>query len=283
MAKQEMYGPPVSAPRDAIVLFQHWNYTVNGDGTRKAAPQLKRTNTYSSCIERPCMRLFFALCDHKGYTSLKVDATNAYANSLPPHQPTFVAIDDQYAGWYLARHGIVVPRDMVLPVQHALQGHPESGALWEKFVNSVIARHGFESTTHERSLYCGVYKGHQMLMCREVDDLAIGCADIGAVQDLVRVICSEDGIDLRDEGILESFIGVDIKHASLTTLINCLCTSVGRPPDHTRLMKSPSSLLPFQRRSKCSTITPVRLVTELPNIVIWKRLVGFRIEVSWAR
>ena len=36
MAKQEMYGAPVPAPRDAIVLRQHWNYAIKGDGTRKA-------------------------------------------------------------------------------------------------------------------------------------------------------------------------------------------------------------------------------------------------------
>ena len=49
------------------------------------------------------------------------------------------------------------------------------------------------------------------LICRQLDDLASGCVVIGAVQDLVRVICSEDGIDLRDEGIWKSFNGVDIK------------------------------------------------------------------------
>jgi hypothetical protein len=231
MAKQEMYGAPVFAPRDAIVLRQHWNYAIKGDGTRKArnccdgspraAPQLKLANTYSSCIEQPCMRLFFALCVHEGYISLKVDATNAYANSPPPNQPTFVIIDDQYADWYLARHGAAIPRDMVLPVQHALQGHPESGALWEKFVNSVIARHGFTSTTHERSLYQGVYKGHRMLICRQVDDLAIGCVDINAIQDLVRVICAEDSIDLRDEGILNSFNGVNVEQRDRYIKITC--------------------------------------------------------------
>ncbi len=221
MTKQEMYGAPVSAPRDAIVLRQHWNYAIKGDGTRKArnrcdgspraAPQLKLANTYSSCIEQPCMHLFFALCAHKGYFSLKVDATNAYANSPPPNQPTFVVIDDQYADWYLARYKVAISRDMVLPVQHALQGHQESGALWNKFVNSVIARHGFHSTTHERSLYQGVYKGHRMLICRQVNDLAIGCVDSDAIRDLVRVICSEDGINLRDEGVLDSFNGVDVE------------------------------------------------------------------------
>ncbi len=105
MAKQDMYGAPVLAPKDSIVLQQHWNYGIKGDGTRKArnccdgspraAPQLKLANTYSSCVEQPCIRLFFALCTHEGFVSLKIDATNAYANSPPPDQPTFVIIDDQ--------------------------------------------------------------------------------------------------------------------------------------------------------------------------------------------
>ena len=92
----------------------------------------------------------------------------------------------------------VSTRDMVLPVQHALQGHPESGALWEKFVSTVIARHGFTATTHERSIYQGVYRGQRMLICRQVDDLAVGCADPEVTRHLVTTICTEDKIDLRD-------------------------------------------------------------------------------------
>ena len=231
MAKQEMYGAPCLPPKDAIILRQHWNYSLKADGTRKArnccdgspraAPQLKLANTYSSCIEQPCMRMYFALCAHEGYISLKVDATNAYANSPPPEQPTFVYIDDQYADWYAVRHGSPISRDMVLPVQHALQGHPESGALWEKFVNQVIARHGFKSTTHERSIFHGVYKGHRMLICRQVDDLAIGCTDPDITRDLVLTICREDGIDLRDEGILDTFNGVDVEQTNRYIKITC--------------------------------------------------------------
>jgi Reverse transcriptase (RNA-dependent DNA polymerase) len=167
------------------------------------------------------MRLFFALCAHKGYVSLKVDATSAYANSPPSEQPTFVYIDDQYADWYLNRYGVSVSRDMVLPVQHALQAHPESGALWEKFVNNVIARHSFKSTVHERSLYQGTYKGHRVLICRQVDDMAIGCVDPDAIRDVVRTICDEDGIDLRDEGILDSFNGVDVTQTDRYIKISC--------------------------------------------------------------
>jgi hypothetical protein len=36
MAKQEMYGPAVYPPAGAIILRQHWNYSIKADGTRKA-------------------------------------------------------------------------------------------------------------------------------------------------------------------------------------------------------------------------------------------------------
>ena len=36
MAKQEMYGAPCLPPKDAIILRQHWNYSIKSDGSRKA-------------------------------------------------------------------------------------------------------------------------------------------------------------------------------------------------------------------------------------------------------
>lgn len=100
---------------------------------------------------------------------------------------------------------------MVLPVQHALQGHPESGDLSEKFVNKVIARHGFKSTTHKRSIYDGSYKGHHMLICRQVDDLAIGCIDpkITRVMTFVMKVSSN------------SFNGVDVEQTNRYVKITC--------------------------------------------------------------
>ncbi len=60
-----------------------------------------------------------------------------------------------------------------------------------------------------------------MLICRQVDDLAIGCVDTDAVQDLVRTICAEDGIDIRDKTILDSFNGVDVKQRDRYIKITC--------------------------------------------------------------
>ena len=61
-----------------------------------------------------------------------------------------------------------------------------------------------------------------MLICRQVDDLAIGCANTDAIRDLVHTtICMEDGIDLRDKGALSSFNGVDIEQTDRYLKITC--------------------------------------------------------------
>ncbi|KAI2512045.1 hypothetical protein MHU86_2333 [Fragilaria crotonensis] len=42
-----------------------------------------------------------------------------------------------------------------------------------------------------------------------------------AIRDLVRIICSEDSIDLRDEGVLGSFNGVDVEQCDRYIKITC--------------------------------------------------------------
>ena len=84
------------------------------------------------------MHLFYALCAALGLHVLSTDADNAYANSPPPDIPTFVRIDNAYAEWYKDKYGMDIDRSMVLPVLHALQGHPESGALWEKHIATIM-------------------------------------------------------------------------------------------------------------------------------------------------
>ena len=64
-----------------------------------------------------------------------------------------------------------------------------------------------------------------MLICCQVDDLAIGCSDPDAVHDLVRTICKEDGIDLCNEGILNSFNGVDVDQTDRYIKVSC-CESI---------------------------------------------------------
>jgi hypothetical protein len=98
---------PCPASTGATVLRSHWNYIIKPCGTRKArmcydgskraAPQLRFAQTYVSCIDQPCMRLFFALSTAMGFVVMRADCTNAYTNSPSPTQATYVRMDDANA------------------------------------------------------------------------------------------------------------------------------------------------------------------------------------------
>jgi hypothetical protein len=98
------------------------------DGSKRAAPELRFAQTYASCIDQPCMRLFFVLSAVMGFVVVGADYTNAYADSPSPTQATYARIDDAYADWYRSRHKKKLDRSLVSPVLKALQGHPEAGA-----------------------------------------------------------------------------------------------------------------------------------------------------------
>ena len=100
-ATLRMYGAPVPHLSDpkAIILRPHWQYKVKSNGVRRshnccdgsprAAPVLHGiASTYSSCVEQPVQRLFFALAAQLGYGVYGGDAMDAYAHS--PHKSPWV-------------------------------------------------------------------------------------------------------------------------------------------------------------------------------------------------
>jgi transposase InsO family protein len=230
MQKQGMYGEPVVPPEGAIVLRPHWTYSFKSDDTRKArnccdgskraAPMLHgAAKTYASCVEQPCMRLYFALCAVSGMSIYGADATNAFANSPPPSVPTFVMIDDAYWDWYKERYDKELDRRLVLPVRHALQGHPESGSLWEQLINELLLQLGLQNTTHERNLYHGSIDGDRVLICRQVDDLAIGCTNSKTYDYILEYLMNH--VTLTKDGLLSRFNGVDIDQTAHYVRVHC--------------------------------------------------------------
>ncbi|KAG7361414.1 reverse transcriptase RNA-dependent DNA polymerase [Nitzschia inconspicua] len=162
--------------------------------------------------------MFFALAAAHDMRVYGGDATDAFAHSPPPETPTFIMIDDAYAEWYKARFGITLDRNMVLPVLHALQGHPESGRLWETYINKILSlpELSFKTTTHDRTIYSGVFEGEPILLLRQVDDFALACrreSTAKAVYDFIGTALqqpNEAQPPFTYLGLLSDYNGVDV-------------------------------------------------------------------------
>ena len=142
---------PKSTKDNPVHVFRaQWNRSVKaGDGTRKArccldgspraAPGLREmVQTYANCISQPGMRLMFAIAARDGLYVGFGDCVNAFQNAPGPTVQCFVVVDEAIADWYLDRfQKHLVPGQDCIPLKKALQGHPEAGALWERFAKRV--------------------------------------------------------------------------------------------------------------------------------------------------
>ena len=148
---QGMFGEPMNRcdlPDNAIVLRPHWQYLVKRSGVRcfqmccngskVTAPQLHAVaSTWSSCVALPIQRLFLGMCADLGLIIYGGDATDAYAHSPAPND-TYLAVDEAYSDWYKQKYGKQLEQRQVLPVFHALQGHPESEKMWMKMIDNIL-------------------------------------------------------------------------------------------------------------------------------------------------
>jgi hypothetical protein len=122
----------------------------------------------------------------------------------------YLEIDQQYCDWYKSQKGKDTPMGWVLPVKGSLQGHPDSGEIWQTRVNEVLELYRFETTTHEPCLYCGMFKAKQILLCRQIDDMLVAGKDIMAtVKDFAAEISKHLKITIGDKP-LSHYNGLDI-------------------------------------------------------------------------
>jgi len=235
--KDKTFGLPVPRPvpkpgERSNVLRMHWMNVVKPggkrkcrsciDGSRRAAPWLREfAQTYASCISQPGMRTFFALSAATGKIITFADTTNAFQQSPPPSKACYLEIDDAYASWYLKRHGTVLNRRThVIPVLHALQGHPEAGALWEKMIVGILVDElKFQATTHERNLYRGTLDGEDVLICRQVDDFAVGSRTTATAEKLISLINRR--VTTKSLGVGTKYNGVDILQTRDYVKLSC--------------------------------------------------------------
>jgi hypothetical protein len=185
---------------------------------------------YKFGVEQPAMKQFFSLCALLCMIVTYGDTDNAYQQSPPPTKQCYMAVNEAYVSWYLKRHGIDIdPSLYAIPVTGAIQGHPEAGQLWQDFIVSFLTGPTlkFTTTAHERNLYCGTFCNEQILVCRQVDDFAIGSTTTTTAEALIQVInshaiTSSNGIGVPTVfGISSWYNGLDVHQMRSYIKLSC--------------------------------------------------------------
>ena len=99
-------------------------------------------------------------------------------------------IDNQFNNWWTKHKGRKpMPEGWVSPVEHALQGHPESLRPWEQHMNKILTKLIFKNTTHKRNAHSTTTKGHKVPVLYQVDDFSVACT----VESMRKAVIEEMG------------------------------------------------------------------------------------------
>ena len=202
-----------------------WTYLIKDCGTKKArcvcngSPCLQGSvtlgPTYASALDQTGSRIFWAATAKNNYITIGTDASNAFAEAPAPIALLYVTIDQPYCDWYSNKYPNKppIPKDYVLPVKGALQGHPESARLWAMLIDKVTKQLNLKACTHEPCLYyTDNYNntGKKVLFLRQVDDFAVSCKDKTTALDVIEKINKKMTINVKQLGIISRYNGVDI-------------------------------------------------------------------------
>lgn len=221
-----MFGNPIKRPPGATVLPFVWAYYMKVDpitdepiykargtcnGGKQYGKAITLAETYATCVAQPACRLYWDITASEGLISLGADAGNAFARAPPPVEPFYMAIDNQFHEWWVECIG-TPPPGHVLPVQHALQGHPESPRLWETHIHTILVdRLHFVPTTHEKRL-CSKRNsmGNLQLLLRQVDDFSVAVTAKHLCEETIAAVGKYLLVPLNYLGLIKKFNGVNI-------------------------------------------------------------------------
>ena len=117
----------------------------------------------------------------------------------------------------------------MLPVLRCLQGHPESGKIYEPHINQILSSKelNFKATVHDRCIYQTTYKGHTILLLRQADDFAIAVDDESIAKEIYSIIGAKLQLPGETEppftylGLITDYNGVEVNQRRENTENHC--------------------------------------------------------------
>jgi hypothetical protein len=199
---------------------------------------------------------------------------NAFAEAPPPTVPLFyMEVEHQFRDWWVNCMGRPpMPKSYVIPMQRALQGHPESPRLWHQHIHNILTKEeGFECCTHEPCLCFkrdkknptpadDNYEVHIkktandvfVLVLRQVDDFAISGSNTDKCNKVRQTIQNQIANELHDLGIIKRFNGLDIHQTRDYLKISCeLCVDKINTHHRWRNKKAADRPIPMRNDAAC--------------------------------
>jgi hypothetical protein len=116
-----------------------WNYTQKGSGEHKArncmdGKQIVRMdakigNTYATCMEQHCLRLFVESTAYLGNIIEDDDVVNAYAHAEAEGTPIFIVVDEVFKTWFQDRFKTDIPLGSCVRVCKAIPARAPGGQI----------------------------------------------------------------------------------------------------------------------------------------------------------
>ncbi len=102
------------------------------NGRKKYGKAVTVAETYITCVEQPACQFDWLVTASECLIAMGADAGNAFAEAPPATEPFFRRLDNQFLDWWVEHLGRdPISPGYVLPVNYALQGHPEAPRRWE--------------------------------------------------------------------------------------------------------------------------------------------------------
>eukprot|EP00804_Cyclotella_cryptica_P024685 CCRYP_001671-RA/>CCRYP_001671-RA protein AED:0.29 eAED:-0.05 QI:0/0/0/0.33/1/1/3/0/660 len=128
-----------------------------------------------------------------------------------PKQGFYIQPDRAFSEWWIHQGREPIPDGYVIPVLRAMQGHPESPRLWEKWCDQMIKTHKFAPTTHEPCLYTGLWQGEKCYFKRQVDDFEFAAPSIELAHMFYDALDDHLSMPIKRQGLVSLFNGIDVQ------------------------------------------------------------------------
>jgi hypothetical protein len=219
--KQFMFGNPVLIADRTNVFHLVWTYTVKEldkrkkarcacDGSTRGGKVRILDYTYANCVDHTASRMFYGISAAENLLIFGADVCNAFSEAPAPKQGFYIQPDRAFCEWWIHKGNPPIPDGYVIPVRRAMQGHPESPRLWEKWCDKMIQEHHFTPTTHEPCLYTGIWQGEKCYFKRQVDDFEFATSSISLANSFYDAIDDHLTMPIKRQGLVTLFNGVDI-------------------------------------------------------------------------